>query len=187
MGEIWKPVVGFEDRYIVSSMGAVASLNYHREGRIKNLKPSTDKDGYQKVLLYYGQGVRTSRAVHILVAEAFIEEGFGKPQVNHKNGIKSDNRASNLEWVTALENLAHSFKFLGRKVASGSLSKCAKEYLATAPDGTLYHVKGLKAFCNKHGLLQGEMTNVVSGRAKSHRGWKCQHKPLEVSNEIKRS
>lgn len=175
MSERWKDVEGYEGRYQVSDHGNVMSMNYHREGKPRLLKPGSDKDGYKQVLLYNGTG-RTTARVHILVARAFLEPDPDRDQVNHKNGITSDNVWSNLEWATALEQLMHSFKHLGRTVAKGAASKCAKEYVATDPSGKEHHVKGLKAFCIENGLLQGEMTNVVSGRAKTHRGWRCRRK-----------
>lgn len=51
--------------------------------------------------------------VHRLVAKSFVYNGFNRPHVNHKNGIKTDNRSCNLEWVTPLENNEHSFDVLG--------------------------------------------------------------------------
>ena len=66
-----------------------------------------DSHGYMYVTLSV-HGSDTDKKVHRLVAEAFIPNPDNKPQVNHKNGIKSDCHATNLEWVTARENLQHA-------------------------------------------------------------------------------
>lgn len=91
--EIWKEIVG-EKNYFVS--------NY---GRIKknNLVLKLYDNRYMKV-----QVNAKLRVVHRLVAIAFIPNLENKPQVNHINGIKSDNRVENLEWCTAKENTNHA-------------------------------------------------------------------------------
>ena len=58
--------------------------------------------------------VKKSWAVHRLVAEAFLKRGKDKTEVNHKNGIRSDNKAENLEWVTRSENEKHAYRVLGK-------------------------------------------------------------------------
>ena len=78
-----------------------------KEERI--LKPSISKKGYYKVILFKNNESKTFR-VNRLVAEAFIPNPEGKEQVNHKRGIKSDNRASELEWNTCSENIQHAIK-----------------------------------------------------------------------------
>lgn len=73
----------------------------------KMLKSYIDKDGYLRIMLC-SDGIRHIRGIHRLVAQKFVLNQFEKPCVNHKNGIKSDNRTSNLEWVTNQENTKHA-------------------------------------------------------------------------------
>ena len=109
--EEWRDVVGYEGLYQVSSEGRVKSLKRKfidkigRERYVKEciLKPVIDRYGYLLVSLYAG-GKQKRHTVHRLVCEAFHENLDNKPQVNHINEIKTDNRASNLEWATAREN-----------------------------------------------------------------------------------
>ena len=115
--EIWKDVKGYEGAYQVSSFGRVRSLDrkvpskYGRFRKVKGmiLKLRTDKDGYYKVNLKKNQKGKSSR-VHRLVAEAFINNPENKPQVNHINGVKSNNNILNLEWATLSENRRHAYQ-----------------------------------------------------------------------------
>ena len=83
-------------------------------GRVRNIKTKRElalvvgSTGYHKVGLYKN-GKRTHISVHILVAKAFIDNPENKPQVNHIDGIKTNNSVENLEWVTAFENTMHAF------------------------------------------------------------------------------
>jgi len=113
--EIWEKIKGF-DNYEVSDLGRVRSLdNFVKNGnglrivRGRILKLIFDKDGYYTVSLHKN-AKRYPRKVHRLVAETFISNPESKPQTNHMNCIKTDSRASNLEWVTQSENMLHCYK-----------------------------------------------------------------------------
>ena len=107
MTEEWKPIPGFPN-YFVSDLGRVLS---YAQTKPKFLKPLASK-GYRHVAIC-NNGVIHRVQVHRLVANAFCPKIPGKEYVNHKNGIRSDNRAENLEWVTAKENTAHAIDTLG--------------------------------------------------------------------------
>lgn len=91
------------DYYYITKQGRVIS----KRTNIKFLKSSFCKIGYTRVCLKTNENKRTFFYVHRLVAKAFIPNPENKPQVNHINEIKDDNRVENLEWVTALENNNH--------------------------------------------------------------------------------
>lgn len=105
MKEVFKDVVGFEGEYQISNFGRVKTLKPRSEVYIK---PS-NRNGYLRVGLRKNNK-RYSKSVHRLVGEAFIGVPKKGMQINHKNGIKDDNRVCNLEWVTHSENIRHAFR-----------------------------------------------------------------------------
>ena len=104
MKEIWKPIPDFPE-YFVSNRGIVIS---HKLGKIRILKPGFNGYGY-KIVSICGENGPITRAIHRLVLLAFIGKPPPKYETNHKNGVKTDNRVENLEWITHKENVQHSF------------------------------------------------------------------------------
>lgn len=82
--------------------------NVFNTKRNKIIKTQTDKDGYNFVQVWKCSKPKKLK-IHRLIAEYFIGNPDNKPQVNHINGIKNDNRINNLEWVSASENVRHAF------------------------------------------------------------------------------
>lgn len=103
MIEEWKDIEGYEGLYQISSLGRVKSLNYKHTGKEKILEPIKNRYGYLQVNLWKNGKGKTNR-VNRLVAESFIPNPEGKPEVDHINKIKTDNMVSNLRWVTSIEN-----------------------------------------------------------------------------------
>lgn len=107
MKEVWKDIKDFRGLYKISSFGRVISLP--RNGTKKDtyfIKPSIDRYGYIRYSLSKNNK-QYHRQAHRLVAEAFIPNPNNKPQVNHIDGKKHNNRVDNLEWNTASENISH--------------------------------------------------------------------------------
>lgn len=150
---MFKPVVGYEGCYEVSDAGDVRNA---RTGHV--LRPQRCTNGYVSQQL--GRGSR--RLVHRLVAAAFVP-GDNTLQVNHKNGVRDDNRAENLEWLTCSDNHRHSYRELTRKRHGKT------KPVALVVDGAL------AAMCYPSGLAAAKALGVCPGSIMSalHRGHKC--------------
>lgn len=110
--EEWLPytVPPFDGKYEVSSAGRV-----RRNGKILAQSSSNSKkDNWYRVITIHKDNVGKTMRVHRLVAQTFLANPEGKPQVNHLDGNKTNNNVSNLAWATAAENERHSFDVLGK-------------------------------------------------------------------------
>ena len=174
--EEWRDVVGYEGLYQVSDQGRVKSLKRKfidkigRERYVKEciLKSVIDRYGYLLVSLYAG-GKQKRHTVHRLVCEAFHENLDNKPQVNHINEIKTDNRASNLEWATAREN--SNFGTRNERLGKAQ-SKPVAQY---AQDGELIKVwPSTMEVERQAGFSNGNISQAANGKYKHAYGfiWK---------------
>lgn len=118
--EVWKDIKGYEGIYQASNLGRIKSLDRikHTKGRygemqtkIKGiiLKSCANHDNYLEVVLSKN-GKSKTRRVNRIIAETFIENPNNYKQVNHINGIKTDNRVDNLEWCNCKDNIHHALK-----------------------------------------------------------------------------
>ena len=165
MIEEWRPVVGWEALYSVSSLGRVrrdAPGRNARPGHIRRV--SLDKDGYARVSLPKASG-QVTRGVHQLVAEAFWGP---KPsplhEPNHKDGVKTNNAASNLEWLTGGDNTRHAER-TGLRNSKGIGNAQAK---LTDDD-----VRAIRASSSSERQLAGRfgVARSLIGRIKRREGW----------------
>jgi hypothetical protein len=170
MNEIWKPIVGWDGLYEVSSLGRVKRVARTDPRGVRHpemvLKVSVGWSGYPTVWLQLTRRRRKVMMVHRAIAEAFIPNHDGKPHVNHIDGDKTNSVLSNLEWVTPAENNNHAHR-MGlvppSKIGPGTKGPAAKltedkvreikrrlaageDYRKIAPDygvvaGTIGHIK----------------------------------------------
>jgi len=161
----WKPVPkeNFAKYNEVSDQGEVRKRINHR------ILPSNIRNGYYSVSLYNNDTKKSLTAsIHRLVAMAFISNPDNKKCVNHINGIKTDNRVENLEWVSYKENTKHAAQTKLWKPNTKKVDQYTKDdvYITT--------FQSIKEAENKTGVPNRQISKVCRGKAKTAYGfiWK---------------
>lgn len=186
--EEWRPVVGYEGIYAVSSLGRVKRTIAGKGTYDGRILAQQDTRGYRIVSLTWQAKAYHAR-VHKLVALAFIGPIPDKCEINHKDGVKHNNRADNLEYVTHQENVLHASRELGRamkhewsdeererasqkrrgsgnaraKLTEEIVAQIRREYANTP------HYFGFRSFlCKKYNVPPSTISNIVYGHTWKH-------------------
>ena len=161
--EVWRWIEGHEGLYMVSNLGRVMSVptvsqrgghKYRKPGM--EIKPQDNGRGYKFVALYK-DGSQLLMTVHRLVASAFLENPEEKPDVNHKDGDKANNKVDNLEWVTKSENMRHASEIL--HVMGSNRRFCGEEILAIREDK-----RTEREIAETYGVAQSVINRIRLGR-----------------------
>jgi len=166
--ETWKEIPGTNGIYEASDLGNIRSIDRHvkhnfgglklTKGRV--LKQSPQRNGYLACPIFF-DGKEKRRNVHRLVMLAF--NGESKLPVNHKNGIKTDNRLENLEYCTTSENIKHSFRS-GLSCIDGEKHPISK--LTNEQAKEIHHSsERTSILALKFKVSQSAISNIKSGRA----------------------
>lgn len=178
--EIWKDIDGFEGHYQVSNLGQIRSLDrFIKDARLLKrfeagqiIPARLKNNGYLHVRLSK-DGVHKFFLVHRIVAKTFISNPNNLPEVNHKKGIKTDNRASELEWATSKENTQHSIaNGLTPKVKRGAENKNSKPILQMDMNHNIIKVFPNAREAEKEtGASNKNIAACARGKAKSAKGF----------------
>ena len=159
--EEWRPIPEYPG-YEASSEGRIRSF---KSGECRMLKQHSHSKGYLRVSLKHENGKYRCVCSHRFIAKAFIPNPENLPEVNHKNGNKTDNRPENLEWVTSSQNHKHAYDVLRKQ--SGAKGKHWDRRAKFSPTEVRIIRQtslGLSELANYFGVDQSTIFNIRKGR-----------------------
>jgi hypothetical protein len=166
--EEWRPVVGYEGIYEVSNLGRVKRIRTAtctQAGLILRTNPQWH--GYHLVSLYLS-GVQKVISVHRVVARVFHGPCSDGHEVNHIDGDKANNAASNLEYITRAQNLAHADQMgLTRRGVLNGKAKLTDDDIRLIRSAPTTH--GMQSIlARRYGVRQGVIWNIINRKAWKH-------------------
>ena len=182
--EIWKPIVGTKGFIEVSSEGRVRSL---LRGEPRVLKTQVDNKGYQRIRVTIEREKMTYK-VHREVARAFIPNPSNLPQVNHKDGNKSNNAVGNLEWITNIGNAHHAIEnglwenvFEGSRRENESRKRPVIGYHTTENSSESRYFESIREA--ERFVGSNHVVDVLKGRRSHVKGWAFRYEEVSHSED----
>ena len=175
MQEEWRDVVGYEGLYQVSNIGLVKSMQTWRGTRERILKEKRADNGYCLVEIYKSKE-RKTHLIHRIVAEAFIPNPDNKPEIDHIDGTRDNNKIDNLRWCTRKEN--HNFPIYRKRrsnVMIGRTGKSNGKSRAVVCIDTSVVYFGTREAQRMTGVNQGSISAVCRGKLKTAGGFRWQY------------
>jgi hypothetical protein len=179
-GEEWRDVAGWENLYMVSSFGRVASMKRFvpsvsglRTINPKLLSPTPKRNGYLSIILCRGANKRSYALVHRLVAIAFIPNPDNKPMIDHIDRVRTNNNINNLRWCTLSENMQNpSTKEYCSKLNLGRDYPSLYQPVVALKNGVLVKKYNSIKSAVKEGYKSSGISNACAGRDPSYKGYK---------------
>lgn len=174
--EQWRPVAGFS-KYEVSNKGRVKSLY---TGKILHLNATPTGYLYASMV---ENGKHFSKSVHRLVAQAFVPNTEEKPEVNHLNENRADNRPENLEWCTRSENNNYGSHKQRSALTQRTRGHCGKPVLIISPSGIAYRFVSQSEAARFIGAAASNVNAAVCGKQQKVRGYSIFENPELLEGE----